>query len=215
MIMTFKRTAVFMLTLFGAASVWAAEDRIGGAQAVIEPDIERRDITVPDIKAEDIEVSVLTGVLSIENFGSQAVYGLRGAYHITEDFFAEATYGVSTVSDTVFRNEPTGAIFANETEDVSYFNLALGVNLFPGEAFLAGRWSVGSDVYLRMGVGAFDFVGESKQMFNLGLGLRFLLNDWLTAHIGMEDLIFESDILSGQNRITHNFQMHLGLGMYF
>lgn len=215
MMMTCKRTSVFMLLMVWPMWAWSAEDRLGGAQAVIEPDIERRDIKVPDIKAEDIEVGIFAGVLSIENFGSDGVYGVRGAYHITEDFFAEATYGLSTVSDTVFRNEPTGAVFANETEDVSYFNLSLGVNLFPGEAFLAGRWSVGSDVYVRMGVGAFDFVGESKQMFNLGLGLRFLLNDWLTAHIGMEDLIFESDILSGQNRVTHNFQMHLGLGMFF
>ncbi len=63
------------------------------AEPVIKPNIERRTITEADIDSEDFEVGAYVGVLSIEDFGSDVVYGVRADYHITEDFFAEAAAG--------------------------------------------------------------------------------------------------------------------------
>src|SRR5688500_16502051 len=60
---------------------------------VIEPEVERRNITVPEIDTENVELGAFFGVLSIEDFGSQPVYGVTGALHLTEDFFALAEVG--------------------------------------------------------------------------------------------------------------------------
>lgn len=185
-------------------------------QEVVEADIKRRNITVPSIDVSDIEAGMFFGIMSFENFGSDALYGLRGAYHITEDYFLELNFGQSTVSDSVYREESAGfAVFPEEEQEVDFYNLSLGINLFPGEAFLTDNWAVGTAVYTKFGMGSIDFGGEDKQTFNLGLGLRFMFTDWLALHINMEDVIFESDKLAGQNSITHNFQLYASVTTYF
>ena len=62
-------------------------------QPIIDPEVERRNIKRAQIDTEDFEVGVYGGILSIEDFESHAVYGARLAYHLTEDFFLEATRG--------------------------------------------------------------------------------------------------------------------------
>ena len=71
-------------------------------EMVIEPDIERRDIQRPTIDTEDFEVGLYLGVLSIADFNSEIVYGVRGAWHITEDFFFELDYGASEADLTSY-----------------------------------------------------------------------------------------------------------------
>lgn len=185
------------------------------AEQVIEADIDRRDIQAPSIRSDDIEGGMFFGILSVENFGSNSVSGLRLAYHITEDFFVETTYGKSTVSDAIIRDEIGQGPFPDgEEQDLYYYNISGGINLFPGELFLLGKWPVGSAVYLKMGIGTVHLV-EDKQAFNFGFGLRLLPYDWMAVHINMEDLIFEQDFLAGQNSTTHNFQLHTGVTFFF
>lgn len=184
------------------------------SDVIIKPKIERRDVRAPHIDAQDFEAGVFFGVLSVENFGSNSVSGVRLAYHIDEHFFVEGVYGKSEVSDTVFRREASKAVLPNETEDLSYYNLSAGVNLFPGDSYLLGRWAVSSAVYVKAGIGITDFV-DDRQTFNIGLGIRLMATDWLGFHIDIEDLIFESDILAGQNNTTHNFQLHAGATVFF
>ncbi|MFV1993601.1 MAG: outer membrane beta-barrel domain-containing protein [Acidiferrobacterales bacterium] len=203
---------IFMagLLLLGSGNLYAAE-----SEQVIEADIDRREIQAPKIGSQDIEGGFFFGVLSIENFGSNSVAGLRLAYHITEDFFVETTYGQSTVSDAVIRDEIGQGPFPDgSSEQLYYYNISGGVNLFPGELFLFGKWPVGSSVYMKLGVGTVHLV-EDKQSFNFGFGLRLLPLDWLAVHIDMEDLIFEQDFLAGQNSLTHNFQLTTGVTFYF
>jgi hypothetical protein len=61
--------------------------------AVIEPQVERREVKVPVIRAHDVELGAYYGELSIQDFGSQPVAGARFDYHISEDLFTEITYG--------------------------------------------------------------------------------------------------------------------------
>ncbi len=58
--------------------------------AVVEPQVQRRTITVPQIKSKNVEIGAYYGVLSIQDFGAQPVAGVRLDYHVTEDFFFEA-----------------------------------------------------------------------------------------------------------------------------
>jgi hypothetical protein len=56
---------------------------------VIEMEVQRREIKEPEIDSEDFEIGAFAGVMSIEDFGSGAVYGVRLAYHVTAGFFVE------------------------------------------------------------------------------------------------------------------------------
>lgn len=168
---------------------------------------------MPQVEAEDIEIGAYFGVLSIEDFGANPVAGIRAAYHITENSFAQLEYGSSEVSDSYYRliGPP---IFVNETEALSYYNLSIGYSLFPGEIFLSDRRTLTSAVYLISGVGATSFDRQSRITFNFGLGVRMMPSDRLAFHIGMRDYLFESDYL-GSNKLTHNFQLSSGISLFF
>jgi len=184
-------------------------DEAAGEQ-VIKPAIDRRDIIVPRIDTEDFEVGVYYGVLSIEDFGSNSVQGLRAAYHVTESIFFEGFYGQSKIVD---RNLGVPQ-FPNEEEDLIYYNISLGYNFFPGEVFLSDDTALTSAVYLLAGVGNTVFIDEDHNTFNFGLGFRILGTDWLAFHMDMQDRIFDSDIL-GKNKTTHNFELNFGFSVFF
>src|SRR6202162_6279746 len=69
---------------------------------VIEPQVERRNIKVPTIRPSNLELGAYYGEISIQDFGAQPVAGVRLDYHISEDFFAEATYGRAKAGFTRF-----------------------------------------------------------------------------------------------------------------
>ena len=69
---------------------------------VIEPEVERRNIKVPRIKSQDIELGGYVGTLNIEDFGAHRVFGVQVAYHVTEDFFLQADAGRSKAGRTSF-----------------------------------------------------------------------------------------------------------------
>ena len=60
-----------------------------GEPTIVEPQVTRREVKTPKIKAKDFEVGAYFGALSIQDFGVNPVYGARLAYHVTEDFFME------------------------------------------------------------------------------------------------------------------------------
>ena len=57
---------------------------------VVEPQVSRRKVKTPKIKAKDFEIGGYFGALSIQDFGTNPVYGIRAAYHVSEDIFLEA-----------------------------------------------------------------------------------------------------------------------------
>ncbi|MEO8315107.1 MAG: hypothetical protein ABI645_09955, partial [Pseudomonadota bacterium] len=57
---------------------------------VIEPEVARRKIKVNRIDTDNIELGGYYGILSIEDFGTNTLVGVRAAYHVTEDLFFEA-----------------------------------------------------------------------------------------------------------------------------
>jgi outer membrane beta-barrel protein len=182
-------------------------------EPVIPAQVERRDVHVPRIKANDVEVGAYLGILSVQGFGTKPSAGLRLGYHMTEDFFLEGTYGRSKVSDESYRNFGIG-LFSSEVVPLTYYNLSIGVNLFPGEVFVGKDWAMSSAVYLVGGVGNVKFNGESHTAYDLGIGIRVLPKDWLSARFEIRDHMFSSDLL-GKNELTHNFEMTLGVAAYF
>jgi len=182
---------------------------------VISPELERRTITEADIDSEDFEVGAFVGVMSIEDFGSNVVYGARGAYHITEDFFAEAAIGRTKAGDTSFETLSGGAqVLTDSQRKLTYYNISLGYNILPGEAFIGKGHAFNSALYLIAGVGNTEFADDSHFTVNVGAGYRFLVNDGVALHVDFRDLIFKSDLL-GNDKTTHNLEGTAGISFFF
>ncbi len=180
---------------------------------VIDPAVERRDITVPKIDTENWEIGLYAGVLSVEDFGSRAIFGTRAAYHVSEDFFLEGAFAISKVEDTSFRDIGL-PIFPNEEEDLNFYSFSLGYNFLPGEVFVGTRWAMTSSMYFIFGVGNTEFIGEDDLTYSIGFGLRVLPRDFLTFRIEAKDNIYEADLL-GTNEYKNNMDFNLGFSVFF
>ena len=99
---------------------------------VIEPQVERRTIKVPRIKSSNVELGAFYGALSIEDFGTNADYGITAAYHITEDFFFQGEAGRSRAGRTSFETLSGNLQLLTEAERrFTYYDLSLGYNFLP------------------------------------------------------------------------------------
>jgi outer membrane beta-barrel protein len=191
------------------------EEAEGAPPRVIDPQVERRRIKVPRIDNENIEIGGVFGALSIEDFGTNPVYGFTAAYHVTEDFFFQAEAGRSTAGKTSF--ETLGGnvqLLTGDERQFTYYNLALGYNFLPGEVFLGRGLTMTSGFYLLGGIGSVDFAGDQKFTVSFGAGYRVLPTDWLAIHVRMQDRIFDSDLL-GESKLTNNLEANIGLTVFF
>ena len=182
---------------------------------VIRPEIVRRHAKTPRIKSSNFEIGAHFGVLSIEDFGSHPTYGVDLAYHVTEDFFLRAEIGRATAGRTSFETLGGNIQLLTEGErKFTYYDLGLGYNFLPGEAFLGSRHAMTSNFYVLAGVGATQFAGDKKFTVNVGAGYQVLPVDWLTVRLGVEDHIFQTDLL-GANKLTNNLEAVLGTTVFF
>jgi outer membrane beta-barrel protein len=215
------RVRILLLMVTGLAVLWsgaalAAEAETDStAQQVIKPELKRRQIDVDQIDTEDFEVGIYGGILSVEDFGANAVVGARLAYFVTENVFFEAAYGQSTTTETSYERLSGGAPLLTPAErKLTYYNVSLGYNLFPGEAFLGRNWAFNTALYVIAGVGSTRFAGDNRFTWNVGAGYRFLATDWLAIHLDVRDHVFEMDLL-GDKKTTHNLETHTGLTVFF
>jgi len=186
-----------------------------GADPVVEPEVDRREIRRARIDSENFELGAYIGFMSVEDFGSNTVYGARIAYHITEGLFAEATYGQTDAGKTSFETL-SGAVelLTPSQRTFKYYDLSLGYNVLPGEVFIGRNRAFNSALYVLLGAGSTDFAGDSQFTVTYGAGYRLLLTDWLSAHVMVRDHVFRTDLL-GEDKTVHNIEFVLGLGWFF
>jgi outer membrane beta-barrel protein len=227
------RLRILLVTLALAAlpgcALWRSEDAPAPAddaptveaepksntEPVISPQVERRDIKRPKIDTEDFEIGPYVGVLSIEDFGSNSVYGARLAYHLTEDFFLEGTYGRSKAGKTSYEVLSGSAqLLTKKQREYSYYTLSLGWNALPGEIFLGANRAYNTAFYLVAGIGATSFADDDHFSVNAGFGYRVLPTDWIAVHIDFRDHLFDTDLL-GSKKVSQNLEAHLGLSVFF
>ena len=182
---------------------------------VVEPEVARREVKVPKIRSSNIEVGLYYGELSIEDFGGHPVWGVTGAYHITEDFFFQAEYGSSKAGRTSFEVLGGNVQLLTESERrFTYYDLSLGYNFLPGEAFFGRGVAMTSAFYLIGGFGGTDFAGDTKFTVNFGAGYRVVPADWLAVHITVQDRVFQSSLL-GTTKLTNNLEARIGVTVFF
>ena len=197
------------------ADAAAAAAEAAPPPTVIEPQVERRKVKVPKIRSKNVELGASFGEISIESYTAAPLTGLRFDYHVTEDFFFEASAGRAMAGKTSF--ETLGGNVQLLTVDerrFTYYNLSLGYNFLPGEVFLGRNLAMTSGFYLVGGIGSVKFEGDHKFTVNFGAGFRVLPTDWLAIRIEAQDLVFKSDFL-GTDRLRNNLEASLGATVYF
>ena len=201
--------------LFSFGNESAPPPSAEGPGQVIDPEVERREVKEPAIDREDFEVGAFVGVMSVEDFGSDVVYGVRLAYHITEGFFLEGTVGQTEAGLTSFEELSGGArLITDSQRTFTYYNLNLGYNILPGEVFLGENRAYNTNLYLVAGLGSTRFAGDDRFTVNLGAGYRFLINDAVALHLDFRDHLFDIDLL-GEEKTAHNLEAHLGFTVFF
>ena len=184
-------------------------------EQVVRPEIERRDINEADIDTEDFEAGVFYGLMNVEDFGTNAVYGARLTYHVTEYVFVEGAYGHTDTDETSFERLSGGAQLLDDNDrELDYYNLSFGFNLFPGESFIASKWAFTSDFFVIAGVGSTSFAGEDEFTWNFGFGYKVLATDWLAFRVDARDHIFDIDLL-GESQTNNNLEFTAGVSIFF
>ena len=207
-----------MLMLTGCGMFGRKEAPPPSAEApgqVVYPQVERRKIKEARIDTENFELGAYFGVLSIEDFGSNVVYGARLAYHVTEGFFVEGTAGTSEGGLTSFEELSGDArLLTDDERQFTYYNLNLGYNIFPGEVFLGEGRAYNSQLYLIAGLGSTRFAGDDRFTVNYGAGYRFLFTDTVALHMDFRNHLFDIDLF-GEEKTAQNLEATLGLTVFF
>lgn len=213
-IRTLLLTGVLLIPLPVAADE-ISPDPASDQEQIIKPEIDRREIKIPRIDTEDFEIGAYAGVMSVEDFGANAVVGFRLAYHVTEAAFFEVAYGSTDTEETSYERLSGAAQLLTEDErKLTYYNVSIGYNLLPGETFIGSRHAFNSALYVIAGVGSTEFGGDKRFTTNFGAGYRFLATDWLAIHADVRDHIFKNDLL-GTDKASHNIELHGGLTFFF
>jgi outer membrane beta-barrel protein len=198
-----------------AAAEEEAEDTDSTPPRVIEPNVARRKIKTPKIDNENWEIGAGFGFVSIEDFGTNPAYAGQVTYHVTEDFFFRADVGQTTAGKTSF--ETLGGdieLLTGNQRRFTYYSLSLGYNFLPGEVYLGRNLAMNSGFYVMGGIGSVKFAGDNRLTINLGAGYRVLPTDWLAIHLGVQDRVFDSDLL-GETKVTNNIEMLLSTTVFF
>ena len=204
-----------MLSTLQPTELRAAEESEENENSLIQPQIERTEFNESIIDSEDFELSVYIGLLAIEDFGTNPVLGLKLAYHVNEDIFAQFDYGFSDAGKTSFEVLSGGApLLSDEERSLEYYLVNIGFNLLPGEAFVTDSSTFNTTFYVVAGLGSTDFAGDSRFTINFGTGYQILFADAFSLSIDASDLIFNLDVL-GEDKVTHNLQYSIALSWFF
>lgn len=198
-----------------AAAEEQAEDQDSTPPRVIEPNVARRKIKTPKIDNENWELGVGAGFLSVEDFGTNPTYAAMLTYHVTEDFFFRADLGQTTAGKTSFETlNGDVELLTGDERRFTYYSLSLGYNFLPGEVYLGRDTAMNSGFYVLGGIGSVKFGGDNRLTLNFGAGYYVLPTDWLAIHLGVQDRVFDSDLL-GETKVTNNIEMLLSATVFF
>lgn len=189
-----------------------AEDLV--SKPIIQPEIERMDFEESRINSDNYEIIATVGLLSIEDFGVNPVIGAKLAYRVSEGFFVGAEMGLSTAGETSAESILNINILSDDERDLSYFLINLGYDLFPGEIFVTDGITYNSAVYIIAGLGNTEFAGSDNFTFSWGAGFRLYPTNSVAIYLDVRDHTFNMDLL-GDKKLTNNFEVSFGLGIYF
>jgi outer membrane beta-barrel protein len=202
----------FALVAVGCAATARAENLPQSEEPAIQPESAEQELKEAKIDTESLELGVFYGAYGMEGFGTSGVYGARLAYHLTEDVFFEGTYGATRLDQSDFKQLTGRSLVADE--QVVYWNVDVGYNLFPGQVFLTRHKTINSTIYLVGGLGQTRLDRQDQFTFNTGTGFKIFITDWLDFRLDFRLHAFESD-LTGENKMTYNLEDTASIGIFF
>ena len=207
---------LFLKTLcLGAGLSIATATQAQDDRPLIEPDVTPVPVTEALIDTENFEIGAFVGVLNIEDFESSLLYGGKLTYPPSESFFYEAGVGFAEGGETSFEKLAGNVEVLTDSErDYSYYNINLGYNVLPGEAFLTENYAFNTNFYLIAGAGATDFAGDTRFTLNAGAGYQVLLTDSVAVQIGVRQHYYRIDVL-GAEKTSMNTEVSTGLSVFF
>ena len=207
---------LFLKTLcLGAGLCIATATQAQDDRPLIEPDVTPAPVTEALIDTENFEIGAFVGVLNIEDFESSLLYGGKLTYHLSESFFFEAGVGFAEGGETSFEKLAGNVEVLTDSErDYSYYNINLGYNVLPGEAFFTENYAFNTNFYLIAGAGATDFAGDTRFTLNAGAGYQVLLTDSVAVQIGVRQHYYRIDVL-GAEKTSMNTEVSTGLSVFF
>ncbi len=197
------------------ASKEVVAEEPSGEPSIVEPQVNRRVVKTPKIKSKDFEVGGYVGALSIQDFGTNMLYGVRAAYHVSEDLFIEGFLARSKAGTTSLQDVlPNITVLSDSGRRFTYYDLDLGYNVLPGEVFLGRGRAFNNALYVTVGLGDVKFADKDQFAINFGVGDRLLITDWLAMHLDVRDHVFETD-LTGRTKNVHNLEATIGLTVFY
>ena len=214
LLISFVCGALFASPVLQAAEQGATDTTEAELKPVIQPEIERQEFDEARIDTENFEVGPFIGLMSIEDFGTNAVYGARLAYHLTVELFIEGTIGQSKAGETSYEAIIGGApLLTDDERTLTYYDVSIGFNILPGEAFLTQNVTYNNALFVVAGVGSTEFAGADRFTINLGLGYRILFTDYMALRFDFRDHIFDMDLW--EEKYTHNLEFSTSLTFLF
>lgn len=202
-----------------APAVLAADARPADAKAqqddqVIVPQVERRDVGLPHYPSNDFEFGLYLGGMNVQNFGTSATAGGRLGYHLTEDWFVEATYGQVRISDETFRRILPGGVLNRVYERLQTYDLSVGYNVIQGEAFFGTNTAKLYDAYVTGGIGNTVFDGQRMQTWVYGFGSELFFNDHIAVRVDARNHLYHLDLL-GERKLNQSYELTAGVSVLF
>jgi len=200
-----------IILLLGMNSVaFSAEEA-----SLLDTKYEAKVYKKPDIEVDDFELSLSTGLLSIEDFGTDNAVSLSLNYHVSESLFIQAGVILANASKTSFEVLTNNAPLLTSAErEFSAYHVDVGYNLLSGEGFFSENHTYSTDYYLIAGIGTTNFAGNERFTYNYGTGFKVALSDWLTLSSEFRNYVFDMDVF-GTNKSTNNLSFTLGVGVAF
>lgn len=213
----FRGLFLSLLLVAFSSTVFAAEPAAESSEqaALIQPEVERQPFDEALINADDFELLLAAGYLSVEDFGVNPLLVLKLNYHVNEDIFIQLGYGQSNTGKTSYEVLSGGAPLLTSAErELSYYSVNIGYNVLPGEAFLTESTTYNNAFYLTAGIGVTDFAGDDRFTINYGAGYRLLFTDSFAFYADFRNNQFDMDVF-GENRATSNLEYTFGVSWIF
>ena len=205
-------TTIALLPAARAAD--AAPDAAANTDQVIVPEVERREVHKPHYPSNDFQGSIYVGGYSAQAFGASGTLGVRLAYHVTEDWFAEVNYGQTKINDKSFRQVLPGGVLLAPYERLQTYDVVAGYNLFSGEAFFGTNTARAYQTYITAGLGNTLFNGWRAQTWTYGVGSRLFFGDNWAVRVDARNHLYKFDLL-GQRQLSQNYELTLGGSFFF
>ena len=193
------------------SSAFAQEDE----RPLIEPDVQPQAVDEALIDTENFEIGTFAGIMNIDDFESSFLWGGKLTYHLSERFFFEANVGFAEGGETSFEKLAGNVrVLSDEDRDYRYYNVNLGINILPGEAFLTENYAFNTNFYLVGGAGATEFAGDTRFTANAGAGFQVLLTDGIAVQLVVREHLYRIDVL-GEEKTSMNTEVSAGLSVFF